>query len=338
MTQSLKHSMPYSTIGTNISNFKPAFGLANRHVQTVYATLFRKLFPINYKIETFRLDDGDFIECYYSNIKNNTQSTPFVILFHGLAGSYKSPYINGAVKSLNEAGFNTVIMHYRGTSGKENNLARSYHSGDTSDALSFISFLKSRYPKAKLYAVAYSLGANMLLKLLGEKGLNSKLEAAVCVSAPMQLDICADSMNKGFSRLYQTNLLKDLKVSLDKKYDKHDMQSLIAFKRKDIKNLKTFWEFDDAYTAPIHGFSSAKDYYTSSSSKQFLKDIKTPTLIIHSLDDPFMTSEVLPKENEVSKYVTLEISEKGGHVGFISGSFFKPQYWLEKRILKFFIS
>ncbi len=227
-------------------------------------------------------------------------------------------------------------MHYRGTSGKENNLARSYHSGDTADAFSFISSLKSRYPKAKLYAVAYSLGANMLLKLLGESGHNSNLEAAVCVSAPMQLDICADSMNRGFSRLYQTNLLKDLKISLDKKYDRHDMKSLINLKREDIKNIKTFWEFDDAYTAPIHGFSSAKDYYTKSSSKQFLKDIKTPTLIIHSLDDPFMTPEVLPKEDEISKNVTLEVSKKGGHVGFISGSFLKPKYWLEDRVVEFF--
>ena len=227
-------------------------------------------------------------------------------------------------------------MHYRGTSGKENSLPRSYHSGDSADALAYLSSLKQRYKKAKLFAVGFSLGANMLLKLLGEEANNSPLDGAVAVSAPMQLDICAKSMNRGFSKFYQKNLLKDLNKSLDKKYDKHNMQALINLKREDIKNLKTFWEFDDAYTAPIHGFTSAQDYYTLSSAKQFLKYIKTPTLIIHSLDDPFMTPEVLPKESEVSKSVTLEISEKGGHVGFIAGSALKPEYWLEDRIVEFF--
>jgi predicted alpha/beta-fold hydrolase len=176
----------------------------------------------------------------------------------------------------------------------------------------------------------------MLLKLLGEKGNDSYLKGAVGISAPMKLDICANTMNKGFSKFYQNLLLKDLKKSLDKKYDKHDMQSLINLKREEIKNLKTFWDFDNAYTAPIHGFSSAKDYYTLSSARQFLKDIKIPTLIIHSLDDPFMGAEVLPKRDEVSKSVTLEISQRGGHVGFISGSFLKPEYWLEKKIVEYF--
>ena len=282
------------------------------------------------------MSDGDFLECYWSNIKNHAINTPIVILFHGLAGSYNSPYIQGSIKALNTNGFNAVIMHYRGTSGIENNLPRSYHSGDSADAYAYISALKQKYKKAKLFAVGYSLGANMLLKLLGEYGNHSLLDAAVAVSAPMRLDLCADTMNKGFSKFYQKILLKNLNKSLDKKYDKHDMQSLINLKRKEIKDLKTFWEFDDAYTAPIHGFTSAQDYYTSSSARQFLKDIKTPTLIIHSLDDPFMTQEVLPKENEISKNVNLEISEHGGHVGFIGGSFFKPEYWLENRIVEYF--
>ena len=227
-------------------------------------------------------------------------------------------------------------MHYRGTSGKENSLPRSYHSGDSADALAYISSLKSRHITTKLFAVGYSLGANMLLKLLGENGNNSHLEGAIAISAPMRLDLCADTMNKGFSKFYQKLLLKDLNASLEKKYDKHDMQSLIKLKKENIKNLKTFWDFDGAYTAPIHGFASAQDYYTKSSARQFLKDIKTPTLIIHALDDPFMTAEVLPQKNEISKNVTLEISKNGGHVGFISGSFFKPEYWLEDRVIEFF--
>ena len=291
--------------------------------------------PIDFEIETFHLSDGDFLECYWSKIQNHTPNTPVVILFHGLAGSYNSPYIQGAIKALNSSNFNVVIMHYRGTSGIDNNLPRSYHSGDSADAFAYISSLKNRYVKAKLFAVGYSLGANMLLKLLGEKGNSSHLEKAVAISAPMQLDICANTMKQGFSKFYQKLLLKDLNKNLDEKYDKYDMQSLIGLKREDIKNLKTFWDFDAAYTAPIHGFASAQDYYTKSSARQFLKDIKIPTLIIHALDDPFMTPEVLPKKSEVPKNVSLEISQNGGHVGFISGSFFKPEYWLEKRVVEY---
>lgn len=176
----------------------------------------------------------------------------------------------------------------------------------------------------------------MLLKLLGETQENSPLTKAIAVSAPMQLELCANSVNHGFSKFYQHILIKDLKQSLHKKYDMHDMRALLKIKRKEIHNIKTFWEFDAAYTAPIHGFTSAQDYYTKNSARVFLKDIRTPTLIIHALDDPFMSPEVLPHKNELSEYITLEVSENGGHVGFIGGSIFKPKFWLEERIVEFF--
>ena len=154
----------------------------------------------------------------------------------------------------------------------------------------------------------------------------------------MSLDICAKNMNRGFSKFYQHRLLKELKNSLVRKYKKHDTQALIGLKREDAKKLNTFWEFDDAYTAPIHGFSSAENYYAQCSSKQFLKEIKTPTLIIHAEDDPFMTPEVIPNKNELSEHITLEVSKNGGHVGFIGGESLTPIYWLEKRVLEYFLS
>ena len=227
-------------------------------------------------------------------------------------------------------------MHFRGCSGKANLLPRSYHSGDSGDALEFITHLRNSYPNSKLFGLGYSLGANMLLKLLGEKRKLSMLKGAVAISPPMQLDICADFMDKGFSKIYQKRLLKDLNRALDKKYDLHDMQTLIGLRREDINNLKTFWEFDDVYTAPIHGFKSAQDYYTQCSSKQYLKWITTPTLIIHAEDDPFMTSDVIPKEDELSCSITLDVSPHGGHVGFVSGTLFEPIYWSEDRVVEFF--
>ncbi|NOR57790.1 MAG: alpha/beta fold hydrolase, partial [Sulfurimonas sp.] len=182
----------------------------------------------------------------------------------------------------------------------------------------------------------YSLGGNVLLNLLGETADSSPITAAISISAPLQLDVCSDQMNRGFSRFYQHLLLKDLNRSLEQKYKTHDMKSLINLDKEDVKKLSTFWEFDDAYTAPIHGFASAQDYYTKSSSKQFLKHIKTNTLIIHSIDDPFTTPQILPKEDELSPYVKLELYPNGGHVGFIEGSFLKPKYWLEERIINYF--
>ena len=317
--------------------FESSFCLKNRHIQTLYQTFFRKVRNIEFHIEEFILDDGDFLELYWHKTPNCKANTPIVIIFHGLAGSHTSPYIKGIMKSLAQAGYNTVLMHFRGCTGKPNKLPRSYHSGETGDARQLINSLSSKFPKTELFAVGFSLGGNMLLKLLGETE-NTTLSAAVSVSPPMQLDVCANAINQGFSRIYQRRLVKDLNKALIKKYDINDMESYIGIEKKDVNNLKTFWEFDEAYTAPIHGFKSAQDYYTKCSSKQFLKNIQIPTLIIHSSDDPFMSTEMIPKKNELSDSVKLELSSCGGHVGFVKGSLFSPIYWIEKRALKFFNS
>ena len=316
--------------------FKPAFGLKNRHTQTLYSSLFRKISQPNVEIEKFELSDGDFLEPYWHNKPDSKSQTPIVILFHGLAGSFDSPYIQGAMIELAKHGFASVIMHFRGCAKEENLLPRSYHSGETGDALTWIDSLSKCYPNSKLFAVGYSLGGNMLLKLLGEQRSKVPLTAAISVSAPLELDTCANAMMQGFSKLYQHILLKDLNISLEKKFQKFDTKSLLTIEKKDIKNLNTFWKFDEAYTAPVHGFTSAQDYYTKCSAKQFLRSIKIPTLIIHSSDDPFMNKSIIPKENELSQTTELELYPYGGHVGFIGGSFFKPEYWLEKRISSYF--
>ena len=316
--------------------FKPAFGLGNCHIQTIYSSLFRKEKNILFDNKRFQLSDGDFLECYWHKTEKRDSNTPIVILFHGLAGSYKSPYIQGAVTKLSENGFDSVLMHFRGCTGKDNLLPRSYHSGESGDALEFITSVKEAYPNRSIYAVGYSLGANMLLKLLGELKKNTLIEKAIAISPPMQLDACSSRMNRGFSRYYQHRLIKDLNSALDRKYEKHDMQKIIGLKREDIKNLKTFMDFDSAYTAPVHNFSSAQEYYKKSSSKQYLKDIQTPTLIIHSSDDPFMTKDVIPNKKELSDFIELKLTQKGGHVGFIGGTIFKPHYWLEKQIVRYF--
>jgi predicted alpha/beta-fold hydrolase len=316
--------------------FKPAFCIASGHLQTLYpAFFFKPPFP-KVEREIFRLSDGDFLECLWHQKPTEGQKCPIVILFHGLAGSAYSPYMRRMMLVLGEEGYSVVAMQFRGCGEYTNKLARSYHSGATEDAKEWIFALLQNYHDNPLYAVGYSLGGNMLLKLLGEYGENSPLTAAVAVSAPIQLEAALKRINQGFSRFYQWNMLRTLKAQLKEKYLYHDIEALIGLKIEEVDKIKSFKDFDDAYTAPIHGFKDANDYYQKCSAKQFLKRIKSPTLIIHAENDPFMSKEVIPLDTELSSTVRLEVSQSGGHVGFISGSIFKPTFWLEGRVSAFF--
>jgi len=316
--------------------FFAPFPLNNRHIQTLYAPLFRKQRKkLKFEIEYFKLNDGDFVECYWHN-KKPTDQRPIVTLFHGLAGSYKSPYILGMMLALEKRGFASVLMHFRGCSGKPNLLPRSYHSGDTADAKAWIDYLSVKYKENPLYAVGYSIGGNVLLKYLAQAREETPLKRAVSVSAPLDLAVCAEVISKGFAKYYERYLLKPLLLSLKEKFKQHNMQQWIELKENEIEQIKSIKAFDDAYTAPMHGFKSAEEYYQKCSAKYSLKNIVTPTLIIHALDDPFMDERVIPKKEELSSFVELELSQHGGHVGFVSGSLFKPNYWLEARIIQYF--
>lgn len=317
-------------------SFKPAFGLTNPHFQTLYASLFRKDLHLDVEVERFYLEDGDFVESHWYHKPEKNSQQPIIILFHGLNGSYKSPYIQGVMQESKQKGFSCVVMHFRGCSGVQNNLPRAYHSGDTADAKAWIAYVAKTYPQSKLFGVGYSLGGNMLLKLVAEDAKETHLSGAISVSAPLQLDNSAHRVQKGFSKFYQYILLKDLNQALKKKFQEHNMSHYISLKEEEISDLKTFWDFDGAYTAPMHGFKDAQDYYTQCSARQYLKSITIPTLIIHALDDPFMTPAVLPSEDQCSKSITLEVSKYGGHVGFVGGTIIKPDYWLEKKIVNYF--
>jgi len=314
--------------------FKPPLLLRNRHLQTLYAPLFRKQPTPKVEIERFDLEDGDFVEAYWHNEKPN-DNRPIVVLFHGLAGSFKSHYIQGMMRALEKKGFTSVLMHFRGCSGKENLLPRLYHSGDTADARAWLKHLKIEFKNSDLYAIGYSVGGNMLLKLLGEDKENAFLKSAVSISAPMDLDITSKTINQGFSKRYQNYLLKPLKITLLKKFDIFDMENILQRSKKEIEQIKTIEEFDELYTAPINGFLSAKEYYEKCSAKHFLKEVNVPTLIIYALDDPFMTPEILPKADKISQHIQMEIYKHGGHVGFVTGSLLQPKYWLEKRIVQY---
>jgi predicted alpha/beta-fold hydrolase len=309
---------------------------ANRHLQTLLPTLFRLNHRLSFEHQELPLPDGDFLDLAWNRIPTNNQARPIVVIFHGLEGSIGSPYVKGLMQCLDQRGWHVVVMHFRNCSGRVNRAARTYHSGETTDARFLLQWLHQNYPRAPLLAVGYSLGGNMLLKLLGEMQANVPLRAAVAVSVPMLLNSCADQMRCGFSRFYQYILLRKMKQKLLAKYHQHDYQRLIGLKREDINRIKDFWQFDNAFTAPINGFTDVHDYYAKASCRQYLARIQIPTLIIHSMDDPFMTPAVIPQQHELADSVRLELSEKGGHVGFVSGHLWKPEFWLEKRIMRYF--
>ncbi len=313
--------------------FKPSWWSNNPHIQTLLPTLLRRSQKISTYKQRIKTDDGDFLDLAWSAVPVRSVTTPIVLMFHGLEGSKESPYIKGLIREIRRNEWIGVVMHFRGCSGEPNKTTRSYHSGETEDIGFIINYLRKTYPGFPLIAVGYSLGGNALLKYLGEKANNSKLDAAIAVSVPFELHTCAVSLESGFSRVYLNHLMQQLIASTQTKMDLLDYSNVLKISKENLGKLKTFQEFDDAVTAPIHGFQGANDYYTKSSSRQYLKDIKTPTLILHAEDDPFLSPDVIPAKSELSDSTEMELSRSGGHVGFVYGSSpFAPRFWLEERI------
>lgn len=297
---------------------------------TIFAALSRRRVPLSTLRERIDLPDGDFIDLDWVGDRAK-ESAPLVLVLHGLEGSIESDYARGLLREVESRGWRGVLMHFRGCSGEPNRLERAYHSGETGDLRELAAILSARFPHAPLLAVGYSLGGNVLLKYLGEEGKNSRVAAAVAVSVPMMLAPCADRLRRGFSRVYQEWLLHSLKASYRKKREHRELS--LRIEDRALRRLTTLREFDDRITGPIHGFAGADDYYARSSSRPFLRAIRTPTWIIQAKDDPFMTEAVIPSAGELSSAVTLELFEHGGHVGFIAGrNPFAPRYWLEDQI------
>jgi len=333
------------------SDFRPAWWLPSAHLQTVWAPLVRRV-AVPLRRERLELADGDFVDLDWVDLdwvdldwvddgwidgqlghrQESLRARPRVLCLHGLEGSSRSPYLLGMLAALARRGWRGVALNFRGCSGESNRLERSYHSGETGDLDAVVRTLRARAPASPLAVVGFSLGGNVLLKWLGERGSGSGLAAAVAVSAPMVLEACAQRLERGLSRFYQWWLLRALRAKLRDKF--RAMPAPVPLDR--LASLRTFRAFDDAITAPLHGFVDSSDYYRRASSRPYLARIRTPTLIVHARDDPFMNEAVVPAPEELSPAVTLELTPHGGHIGFVSGSVpGRPRYWLETRISAF---
>jgi predicted alpha/beta-fold hydrolase len=275
--------------------------------------------------------DGDFLDLDFVE-ENGLRDDVLVLLLHGLEGSARSGYILETARRLAGHGIASAALNFRSCSGELNRGLRLYHSGETSDLAWVVERLLSDRPDRRLAASGVSLGGNVLLKYLGETRSGSGLETAAAWSVPFDLAAGARFMEHGFSRVYVRRLLRSLKGKCRAR--RHELGPIIDLER--TLDAATFWEFDDAATAPLHGFDGADDYYARSSCGRFLATITVPTLVVHSRDDPFVPAGAIPRTAlHDNPSITPVITDHGGHVGFVSGEIpFSPHFWAEDLIAR----
>ena len=313
------------------SNYRPPFLLRNGHFATIYAGLVRKVEGVIQDREHLELPDGDFLDLDWSKAPRSTHRV--AILLHGLEGDAQRHYITGSAKKLNENGYDACAVNFRGCSGRPNRLYRSYHSGATEDLMIIISHILKIGQYTEIYLLGFSLGGNLILKYLGEGyTVPGQIKAAVTVSVPCDLKDACHQLLQSKNVLYSNRFKKHLIGKLRSK--QKDFPENIS--EQTISNIKTLKDFDDAYTAPAHGFKDAFDYYAQCSSKQFLPQIKVPSLIVNAIDDSFLGETCYPyKEAQENPNLYLEVTDFGGHVGFWGR---KNISYTEERALEFFKS
>ncbi len=313
------------------SSFVTSTSLSNPHIQTIFPKFFLKYERNQYVRERIKTKDDDFIDLDW---KLPEDMNALVVLFHGLEGSSRSHYIEHLVSTLCAHNIGSVVMHFRGCSGEPNLQPISYHSGATYDPEFIIPLVVARYPSIPTFAVGFSLGGNMLMKLISRCS-DIPVKACVSVSAPLDLSASSEAINVGFSRFYQNHLMSSMKANLLKKMDKVDLSDILQISKTQITKLKTFREFDQHITSVLHGFNGADDYYRRCSAIPDLKKISKPTLIIHALDDPFMDKRVIPTDSQLNENIAYEYSARGGHVGFLKALSGQSRLWLPERICAF---
>ena len=312
------------------SDFSPTLPFKNGHFNTMYRPLFTKDI-CNYTRKRITTWDADFIDLDFSFVGSKT----LVLLIHGLEGSSKSRYIASTTNHLNKKGLDTVCFNLRSCSGQDNLLLSTYHSGKTEDVAFVIKHLLENYNYDNIVLVGFSLGGNLTLKYLGEyqEKLSSRVKGGVAISVPVDITSAEQEMDKIKNKLYVEIFFKTLKNKiLEKahKFPEYPLNKDKLFKATKFKHLEKL------YTVPVFGFESPEDYWIKASSKPYLSKIDRPTLLVNAKDDTFLSPACFPTKAALqSKNFYLEITDYGGHCGFIQS--FKPQEntWLEKRISSF---
>jgi hypothetical protein len=296
---------------------------------------------VAYRRERWDTPDRDFIDLDFAlpeppeQIGDATgKAAPVLVLFHGLEGGSRSHYALAVMRAAADRGWRGIVVHFRGCSGAPNLLPRAYHSGDSDEADWVLRRIAARYPHSHLYAVGVSLGGNVLAKWLGERGTDATfVTAAASVGAPLDLAAGGVALAQGFNRVYTQMFLSTLKA---KALDKVKQFPGIA-RAEVLRACHSLRAFDDEFTAPVHGFRDALDYWTRASGKPWLRDVAVPHLVLNALNDPFVPAASLPRSEDVSRFVHLEQPADGGHIGFASGPPPGTLSFLPQRLFTFFL-
>lgn len=299
-----------------LPSYRPPFWLRNGHANTIIGGRFRKVTAPSYRRERIDTPDGDFIDIDWASGHGLGAGKDVAIVSHGLEGSSDRPYIRGMVRALTRAGWDVAAWNFRGCSGELNRLLRSYHSGATEDLDTVIDHVADR-GYARIALVGFSLGGNLTLKYLGERGNNLPVEAAVVISVPCDLIHGMRQLDRKENRIYAYRFLRSLRDKYVRKArrfpDDLDIEA--------VERIRTLRDFDDIYTAPVHGFRNAFDYWRRCSSLRFIPAIRRPTLILNAADDSFLAGNCYPLDAVAGNpSVHMRVPDYGGHIGFIDSA------------------
>ncbi len=312
----------------NPSTYRAPRCLKNSHLQTVLPTLFRKVEGVKYRRERVDTPDGDFVDIDISPVGSRRA----VIVSHGLEGMSDRAYVKGMIRAFNRRGWDGVAFNFRGCSGEPNRKAATYHSGKTDDLHTVVEYVLAEKKYQAISLVGFSLGGNLTLKYVGERGdrILPQIKSAVGISAPCDLVSSSVELHKMKNYVYAKRFLITL---VQKMKDKEAI--LPAGITRDYDSIKTLHAFDDAFTAPLNGFCDAMDYWVSCSSKRFIAGTAVPALILNAKDDPILGPGCFPyEEAAANERLFLETPANGGHVGFITfGN--GGEYWDETRAAEF---
>jgi len=305
--------------------------LGNGHFETLLPYLFRPIKKQPYQRERIDTPDDDFLDLDWLRSGNKK----LTVISHGLESSSKAKYVQGAADLLNQNGFDVLAWNYRCCSGVPNRTVKYYHSGASYDLANIINHVLETTEYDEIYLLGFSLGGNLTLKYLGEEstGLSDKIKATCAISTPCYLKTASHELATGFNKVYTQNFVSSLR---QKVYAKKQLLEASGFDTSVVDNLTDLPSFDDVFTAPLHGFKDANDYYEQCSSLYFLNHINVPTLIINAANDPFLSKECYPyKEVAQNPLLELEVPSCGGHVGFYQFGQGNVM-WSESRVLSFF--
>ena len=308
--------------------------LPGAHLQTIWSALAapRPTTPLT-RLRWVTPDD-DFVDLDMGPAPPS-EDAPLWVLFHGLEGSSRSHYARALIAHATRIGWQAIVIHFRGCSGEPNLRPRAYHSGDSAEIDWMMHRLRLSHPRRPVFASGVSLGGNALLKWLGEQGTAADfVRAAAAVCPPQDLQAGAEALSRGFNRVYCEYFLRSLRPKTLAMLER--WPGLVDAER--VRSARDFFDFDDAVTAPLHGFASCYDYWTRSSCRQFLGGIRVPTLVVNARNDPFVPLRALAAQTEVSSHVTLDYPPDGGHVGFPSPGGPGRFQWIPTRLESFFRS